>query len=121
MLFCTYLAALNNHHIYNFNNIHTEIDKTFIDGLYDELKEVGKESYQKRMKQIFEDEEYDSDALRLDVEFYDDDKKSNISQLLNDKPTFKKIQQYVLEQKCIYLYCNLPHCLTQKPTNIAII
>ena len=78
----------------------SERDITFIDGLHEELKQsMVKQSNQTRIRRIISEEEYDTDSLREDINSYIEDNKSNISQLINDQCTVRKIVEYIKDQK----------------------
>ena len=61
---------------------------TVIDGLYDEITNT------KAIKHVLDSEEYDSDALIMDI-VVNDKNDSNIAQLLNCHDQYSLMQQYM--------------------------
>ena len=71
---------------------------TFMDGLYQHLQNHGHQYHISQLESMLEKEEYDSDALILDVE---DDEDSNVSILINQKYIYDLIKEYVYDTKCM--------------------
>ena len=69
-----------------------------MDGLDQHMQNYSDEYHGSHLQIMLKQEEYDTDALNLDVA---DDGNSNLSLVINDKLIFNLIKQYVYDTKCM--------------------
>ena len=74
---------------------------TFIDGLYDHLKQHGSEALVVTTFNLLQNEEYDTDAMGIDLVLYKNLRQCNIMKLMKSKQKFQAIYDYFYEQKCV--------------------
>ena len=70
-------------------------------GLFKYLLDCNKEEYISIIKEILELEEYDTDALEIDISFYQKYGDCNIVKLIRNDSIFALIFEFIHDNKCM--------------------
>ena len=76
-------------------------DIVLIDGLYNHLIECGAEQFISKIRHVLESEEYDTDAIEIDISFYEDCDDCNISKLIKNQSHFALVFNFIYDIKCM--------------------
>ena len=75
-----------------------------MDGLYKHLSKNGNTQFVDAVYDIFTKEEYDSDALEMDLLLYKENGVCNMINTIPIKKNFDAVYAYIYEQKCMIIY-----------------
>ena len=75
---------------------------TFIDGLRQYVSCSKSKHILWLIDKVLVDEEYDTDALEIDIAIYDKESNSNLMNLISPQEVFKTVYNYVWDQKRMF-------------------